>query len=159
MAAQFGLPRQAVTAFSGAGRSYFLARLMREVVFGEAGLVGLDPKVERRARFAHYGAYGIAAAVLLALTGLWLASYFGNRAMIAAVHAAASHYETQVAEVQQMRAQSAELGRGAARARHAARHAAAATTSARIRRRSPSPSASTRVPSCGRRRSTPMIAR
>ena len=110
MAGQFGLQRQAVTAFSGAGRSYFLARLMREVVFGEAGLVSLDPKVERRARFAHYGAYGIAAAVLLALTGLWTASWFGNRAMIGAVHAAASHYETQFAEVQKCCAQSAELG-------------------------------------------------
>ena len=51
MAGQFGLQRQAVTAFSGAGRSYFLARLMREVVFGEAGLVSRDPKVERRQRW------------------------------------------------------------------------------------------------------------
>ena len=54
MAGQFGLPRQAVTAFSGAGRSYFLTRLMREVVFGEAGLVSLDPKVERRQRLDPY---------------------------------------------------------------------------------------------------------
>ncbi len=28
MSGQFGLPRQSVTAFSGAGRSYFLQRLM-----------------------------------------------------------------------------------------------------------------------------------
>ncbi len=34
---EFGLPRQAVPAFSGSGRSYFLARLIKEVVFGEAG--------------------------------------------------------------------------------------------------------------------------
>ncbi len=42
-----------MTAFSGAGRSYFLARLIREVVFGEAGLVSLDPKVERRQRWTY----------------------------------------------------------------------------------------------------------
>ena len=51
MAAEFGLPRQAVTAFSGTGRSYFLSRLVREVIFGEAGLVGSDPKVERVRRW------------------------------------------------------------------------------------------------------------
>jgi type VI secretion system protein ImpL len=57
MAATFGLPRQAVTAFSGRGRSYFLSRLIKEVVLGEAALVGLDKKVERRAKFISYGAY------------------------------------------------------------------------------------------------------
>ena len=57
MAGQFGLQRQAVTAFSGAGRSYFLGRLMREVVFGEAGLVSLDPKVEKRQRITRIGSY------------------------------------------------------------------------------------------------------
>jgi hypothetical protein len=48
MASEFGLPRQAVSAFSGKGRAYFLTRLVKEVIFGEAALVGLDPKVERR---------------------------------------------------------------------------------------------------------------
>ena len=50
-----------MTAFSGAGRSYFLTRLLREVVFGEAALVGLDPKVERRQRWTSIGAYATCA--------------------------------------------------------------------------------------------------
>jgi type VI secretion system protein ImpL len=98
MAGQFGLQRQAVAAFSGTGRSYFLARLVSEVVFGEAGLVGRDPRVERRQRLMHIAAYSIAALVLLGLTGVWTASWLGNRDIIASVHAASSQYTTQYAE-------------------------------------------------------------
>ncbi len=82
MAGQFGLQRQAVTAFSGAGRSYFLTRLIGDVVFGEAGLVSLDPKVERRAAWIRRGAYAASAAFLLLMTGAWAGSYVGNTALI-----------------------------------------------------------------------------
>jgi len=109
MAGQFGLQRQAVAAFSGAGRSYFLARLIREVLFGEAGLVSRDPKVERRQRLMQIAAYSTAALVLLALTGMWTASYFGNRAMISAVHAAGLHYEEDYATLAKRGPQDAEL--------------------------------------------------
>src|SRR5580704_8093930 len=95
MAGQFGLQRQAVTAFSGTGRSYFLTRLVSEVVFGEAGLVGRDPKVERRQRWMHIAAYSTAAIVLLGLTGIWTASWLGNRSLIDDVHAASIQYNTQ----------------------------------------------------------------
>jgi type VI secretion system protein ImpL len=99
MASEFGLPRQAVTAFSGTGRSYFLARLVKEVVFGEAGLVGLDPKVEKRARLISYGSWAGAGAVLLLLFGVWLASYIGNRSLIADVHAGYTVYNQQYVEL------------------------------------------------------------
>jgi type VI secretion system protein ImpL len=99
IAAEFGLPRRAVRAFSGAGRSYFLSRLMREVVFAEAGLVGLDPKVERRARLINIGAYAGCAVVLLLLAAFWTLSYIGNRDLIAEVHAATATYAAQQAEV------------------------------------------------------------
>ena len=46
MAASFGISRQQMPAFSGTGRSYFLTRLMRDVIFGEANLVSADTKVE-----------------------------------------------------------------------------------------------------------------
>ena len=99
MAGQFGLQRQAVTAFSGAGRSYFLTRLMREVVFGEASLVSFDKKVEQRARWTYRGAYAAAALVLLGLTAGWTSSYIGNREMIDEAHGAAEKYNAQYAEL------------------------------------------------------------
>jgi len=109
MAGQFGLQRQAVAAFSGAGRSYFLARLMREVLFGEAGLVSRDPKVERRQRLVQIGAYSIAGLILIGLTGAWTASYLGNRAMIGDVHAAGAQYDAQYAALAKRGPQDTDL--------------------------------------------------
>jgi type VI secretion system protein ImpL len=109
MAADFGLSRQAVPAFSGSGRSYFLARLIKDVVFGEAGLVGLDPKVERRNRWISRAAYAGCALLLLVLAGSWTASYFGNRALIAEVHAGAATYNAQLTELVRGGAQDSDL--------------------------------------------------
>ncbi len=95
MAAEFGLPRQAVASFSGSGRSYFLTRLVREVVFGEAALVSTDPKVERRVRWLHRGAYAASVLLLLLLGAAWTSSYLGNRELIAQVHAATGRYTEQ----------------------------------------------------------------
>ena len=99
MAGQFGLQRQAVSAFSGAGRSYFLTRLMREVVFGEAALVSFDKKLERRTRWIYRSAYATAAVLLLIFTAGWTNSYIGNREMIDEAHDAAQHYNAQYAEL------------------------------------------------------------
>ncbi len=101
MAGQFGLARQAVSAFSGTGRSYFLSRLIRDVVFGEAGLVGRDPKVERRQRWRYITAYSVCALVLVTLTTLWSVSWFTNRAIMADDHDQARRYNTQYAALVQ----------------------------------------------------------
>ena len=99
MAGQFGLQRQAVAAFSGAGRSYFLTRMLRDVVFGEAALVSLDKRVERRTRWIYRAAYASAILLLGVFTAGWTGSYVGNRAMIEDAHAAAAHYNQQYAEL------------------------------------------------------------
>ncbi|MBV9758397.1 MAG: type VI secretion system membrane subunit TssM [Alphaproteobacteria bacterium] len=99
MASRFGLQRQAVTGFSGSGRSYFLGRLIREVVIGEASLVSLDPKVEARRKWTYRGAYAVSALVLLLLTGFWTSSYFGNTQMIAQVRDETTRYNAQYAEL------------------------------------------------------------
>jgi len=109
MAGQFGLSRQAVSAFSGAGRSYFLSRLIREVVFGEAGLVGRDPKVERRRRWRYIGAYAACAVVLITLTTLWTISWSKNRALIADDHDQIGKYNTQYTALAQRGAQDTDL--------------------------------------------------
>ncbi len=99
MAAEFGLPRQSVTAFSGRGRSFFLSRLVKEVIFGEASLVGLDPKVERRQKILSYGTYALCGTVLLACLGTWVYSFMGNRELIDRVHASAEVYNNQLTEL------------------------------------------------------------
>jgi type VI secretion system protein ImpL len=95
MAREFGLPRPAAAAAGRSGRSYFLTRLMREVIFAEASLVSLDPKVERRAKWTMLAAAAGCVLLLLILGGTWLGSYFGNRELIAQVHAAIRTYNSQ----------------------------------------------------------------
>jgi type VI secretion system protein ImpL len=64
MARSFGIDAQrAPTLRPEAGRSYFLTRLLREVVFGEATLVSRDPAAVRRNRLAYIGVATVAALV------------------------------------------------------------------------------------------------
>ncbi len=100
MTAEFGLARQAAFAPSGPGRSYFLSRLLHEVVFAEAGLAGLDPKVERRARIVSIASYTACGLVLLLLAVFWTGSYIGNRELITQVHAGVATYNVQLAALQ-----------------------------------------------------------
>jgi type VI secretion system protein ImpL len=100
MATTFGMPRQALSAAAGSGRSYFLNKLLLDVVFGEAGLVESDPRVERRRRLLRQAAYGLAGALVLILSGLWLTSYLGNRALIANVDSIAAAYRDKAKTLQ-----------------------------------------------------------
>ncbi len=109
MASNFGLQRQAVTAFSGQGRSYFLTRLMKEVVFLESGLVSLDPRLEKRNRLVWGGAYAAAAVALLGMTGIWFYSWLGNRDLIAAAQLGVTNYEAQLAILRQDPAPATDL--------------------------------------------------
>jgi len=109
MAAQFGLTRQAVAGFSGSGRSYFLTRLVGEVVFGEAGLVSADPKVERRAAWMARGTYAAAALTLAVLSTIWTVSYLGNAALVADIHANVGRYNAAVHELAARGAQDTDL--------------------------------------------------
>ncbi len=97
MSGQFGLPRQAVTAFSGVGKSYFLHRAIKDVAFAEAGVVAVDAKLERRQRLLHRGAYALAGTLLVLLTAGWAASYVTNTGLIARTNAQADIYVEQYA--------------------------------------------------------------
>jgi len=54
------------------------------VIFGEAGLAGSDPALERSQRRARVAAYAAMAALTIALAIAWTASYFSNRSLVAA---------------------------------------------------------------------------
>jgi type VI secretion system protein ImpL len=96
---ELGLQRRQLAVFRGAGRSYFLGRLMREVVFGESTLVRTDPKVARRLAWTRWGVYAGCALTLLLLAGGWLSSYINNRELIAQVNAGATAYNALYAEL------------------------------------------------------------
>src|SRR5579864_3970452 len=100
MAASFGISRQQIPAFSGAGRSYFITRLMRNVIFGEATLVSADTKVEKRSRLFHYGVIGATAILALMVLAGWIVAYFNNTGMIAKIDQETASYDELAKSVQ-----------------------------------------------------------
>jgi type VI secretion system protein ImpL len=89
----YRLERAILAPNQASGRSFFLSRLLGEVVFAERGLANTDLKLERRRGALMIGAYAAIAVVAVGTIAAWLVSYANNR-----------RYVDQVAErVQQVR--------------------------------------------------------
>lgn len=97
LASSFRLDRQAAPLFSGRGKSFFIGKLLKQVVFPEAELVGVDPKVERRFRLlnlaAYVGTFALVGLVLLA----WFVSYSSNRMALGEVQTKITQYQAPAA--------------------------------------------------------------
>lgn len=85
MAASFKLDSMATPLMSGRGKSFFLGKLLKQVVFPEAELVGVDPRIERRYRLMTLGAYVATASAVTVFLLLWFLSYTSNRQALAEV--------------------------------------------------------------------------
>jgi len=83
LARSFGLERKILPPSVSSGKSFFITRLLKDVVFPEAGLVGANAKLERKLRVLLYAGYAALAVVAVGLIGAWGVSYFGNRALVA----------------------------------------------------------------------------
>ena len=100
VARNLGLERRLLPAQNPSGRSYFLTRLLREVVFPEAGIAGLDLRVERRRGLIQRGIMAASAVVLVLALAAWWVSYRNNRAYLDEVAARAEEVGKQVSAVQ-----------------------------------------------------------
>jgi len=93
LARSFKLERPGAPAFAGGsapaggGKSFFLMRLLRELIFPESGLAGSDQSLERRERRLRVLAYGSMAALGAVLALSWTSSYFGNREFVSSAQA------------------------------------------------------------------------
>ncbi|MDO5666777.1 MAG: type VI secretion system membrane subunit TssM [Alcaligenaceae bacterium] len=67
------------------GKSFFLRKLLQDVVFQEAGLAGLNLKWERRKRKIQWSAYAVMASLLVIALATWGNSYFKNKSYLAHV--------------------------------------------------------------------------
>ena len=95
----FGVEQQALPSYSGQGRSYFLTRLLQQVVFQESGIAGTNRKVERRRAWLQRGAYaGVFVVVGVLLVG-WIVSYFGNQSLLEEVEARTAIADAKLSEV------------------------------------------------------------
>ncbi len=81
------------------GRSYFLTRLLRDVVFGEAMLVSARPGAARRQALLRGGAFAAIALVTIGVVaGLWMQNASSN-AEIARAQAALAAYRAAAAKL------------------------------------------------------------
>ncbi|NBF00955.1 type VI secretion system membrane subunit TssM [Pseudomonas sp. Fl5BN2] len=85
MAQSMNLDRQHLARQTGTGRSYFIEKLFSAVAFAERGLVGVNPKVERRRKWIARSALAASVALVLVVGTLWIVSYRANQAYIAQV--------------------------------------------------------------------------
>lgn len=81
----FGLQRSLVASRPEAGRSFFLTRLLREVVFHEAEVAGTDRRWEQRRRLLHVGALALVALLTVGFLVAWTVSYTRNASYVAEV--------------------------------------------------------------------------
>jgi type VI secretion system protein ImpL len=79
---RFAVAPEAVVNPGGRGKAYFIERLLKDVLFAESGLAGLNRRLEIRMAAAQLGAYAAMALVaILAVVGLTI-SYNRNRAYV-----------------------------------------------------------------------------
>ncbi len=67
------------------GKSFFLTRLMKDVIFHEAGLAGTNLRWERRRALLQWGAFAVTGLIAVSLVAAWTVSYSRNKAYIAEV--------------------------------------------------------------------------
>jgi type VI secretion system protein ImpL len=75
---RFGVAAEAVTP-SGRGKAYFIERLLKDVMFAESGLAGVNRRFELQIAAAQAGVYAAALIVTLLAVVLWTVSYTRNR--------------------------------------------------------------------------------
>jgi type VI secretion system protein ImpL len=85
LAGVYGMDRQELPAFRGRPTSFFITRLLKEVIFPEAELAGVDSRLEHRRSQLRWAAYAALALLTVGMITMWTVSYFSNRHAIAQV--------------------------------------------------------------------------
>jgi type VI secretion system protein ImpL len=78
----FNLERKILPPAATSGKSFFINRLLHDVIFIEAGLGGGNERKERQHKWLTVGALGASAALTAGLALAWTLSYFNNAALI-----------------------------------------------------------------------------
>jgi type VI secretion system protein ImpL len=101
------LERRIVPPQHSSGKSFFITRLLNDVIFEEAGLAGTNMRWERRRTALQWGCYAAAALITVGAITAWTVSYFNNRAYVNEVEAKLKEVSAQVGALKA--SQSADL--------------------------------------------------
>ena len=94
IARTYRLERTVLPPNQSSGRSFFLARLLKDVVFAESALAGTDLKWERRRGLLALGAYALIGLATVAVLLAWSVSYVKNGSYVAKVGASVDEVRT-----------------------------------------------------------------
>ncbi len=83
----FRLERKLLAPQKPSGKSFFITRLLRQVIFAEAGLAGTNLKWERRRTVLQWGGLALAGIVTLGSILAWSVSYSRNKGYVGEVQA------------------------------------------------------------------------
>lgn len=106
VSANFGFNRQAMSAVSGMGKSYFLGRLFRNVIFPESELVGANRRYESFMRWTQRAGYVGLSVITGGLILTWAGSFTRNEMYMHQVQGYISDYH---AEQKHLHAWSSDL--------------------------------------------------
>jgi type VI secretion system protein ImpL len=90
LARSFNLERKVQPPNVASGKSFFLRRLLHEVVFGESGLAGVDARIERNRQARRVTAFAAIVGAALTVALAWTVSFSGNTRLIERAAAAAA---------------------------------------------------------------------
>jgi type VI secretion system protein ImpL len=93
IARSFGFTSAVSAAPAGQGKSYFIQRLLRNVIFSESGLAGINRRLQLQKIFLQSFAYVACVAVLVIGVILLIVSYSRNSGYIADVEKAANELQ------------------------------------------------------------------
>ncbi|MBC7944271.1 MAG: type VI secretion system membrane subunit TssM [Burkholderiales bacterium] len=93
------LDRKVLPSNRPTGKSFFLTRLLRDVIFQEAGLAGTNLRWERRRAALQWSALALAGIITATAAAAWWLSYTRNKAYITSVQANVNDISKQVEAV------------------------------------------------------------
>ena len=93
VSANFGLPRSVTAPQVGSGKSFFLKRLLNDVVFPEAELVGSNHRFEALLLWGRRASYAALALLSIGLIVAWTSSITGNRGFMKSVSTEIDSYQ------------------------------------------------------------------
>jgi len=99
VSADFGLERDMGRKFQGAGKSYFLHRLLKDVIFPEAELVGVNRKIESATQWLRRAVYVSLAAFFVGALFLWTGSLAQNKIYMGEVREYVADFQRMRGEV------------------------------------------------------------
>lgn len=94
-----GLNRQTLANTPTQGRSFFLNRLLNEVIFAESAMAGSSQSVEHKQQWLRRGVWATAATMLAAGAGLWGVSYSRNTQYIEEMTQRTAAYQSKFARL------------------------------------------------------------